>query len=86
MSIRVLDLYPDPRPIFEFGTSPLDKKYANSSNYAKVGQGHQSLIIGDEYIAGSIPPKNTVNALILLNQQWVLTLLQDHMFLLVILI
>jgi len=54
--IRVQDLYPPVPPVFKVGDSPLTQKYANTSSYAKVGQGHQTLIVGDTYIAGEIPP------------------------------
>lgn len=56
MSIRVKDLYPPLPPLFEPGTSPLDREYANKSAYSRLGEGHQTLVIGDTYIAGSIPP------------------------------
>ena len=54
--IRIQDLYPQPAPIFTPGTSPLAQKYANASQYARIGQGNQSLIVGDAYIAGAVPP------------------------------
>lgn len=54
--IRVQDLYPPITPMFEIGDSPLDKKYANTSSYAKIGQGAQTLLLGNTYIADEIPP------------------------------